>query len=143
MGDTGAPSGPDEVQRFPVAGRFAVWVYPGARLPYLLALEHDGVLRCWALPKEPSALPNERRLALPREDRHGAELDASGGPDQEVWDRGVWRIESAKPEKLVFFLEGARLQGRYTLLRTRSDAWMLFKTKAETKVSPARGRGRR
>lgn len=117
------------------------------RLHYDLRLEHDGVLKCWAVPKGPSLDPRERRLAVETED-HPLEYgdfegvipagEYGGGPVL-LWDRGRWIPEGdvdrgLRDGKLDFRLEGAKLRGRWTLVRLRRKErerdkinWLLIK----------------
>lgn len=132
--------------------QFVVQKHAASRLHYDFRLEHQGVLKSWAIPKGPSLNPRSHRLAVPTED-HPLEYGAFEGviPEGEygggtvlVWDRGVWLPEGEPAVgldegKLRFSLEGERLRGRWTLVRTarrpsqrrsRSDpreSWLLIK----------------
>src|SRR5690606_15198602 len=107
--------------------------------------EQNGVLRSWALPKGPSLVPGEKRLAIEVED-HPLEYGEFEGviPKGEygagtsmLWDRGRWRLLGRnQPDKLDFELKGEKLAGRWTLVRTRSrpsarsrkeNNWLLIK----------------
>jgi acylphosphatase len=107
------------------AGMFTVW----GEGPFVLGLEVDGAVRTWAVPKEPSMDPADKRFAVER-----AEPAPDGGP---VWDRGAYEQGGrvAWPEALdrghaVFVLHGERLRGGFALQRTRpgpSAQWLLIK----------------
>ena len=121
------------------AGRFVVQRHDASRLHWDFRLEMDGVLKSWAVPKEPPTRPGLRRLAVAVEDH---DLDyigfegtipkgEYGAGTVEIWDRGSYDLESRKPEKIVFELHGERMKGRYTLVQftDKAENWLLFKTK--------------
>ena len=104
--------------------------HDATRLHYDFRLEHDGVLKSWAVPKEPSLNPKDRRLAVQVED-HPLDYGGFEGEIPEgqygagsvvIWDQGRWQPlgdtdEGLKEGKLDFELEGRRLKGRFTLVR--------------------------
>jgi len=126
--------------------RFVVQKHTAQRagLHWDFRLEHGGVLWSWAVPRGPSLDPADRRMAVHVED-HPIEYAAFEGtiPDGEygagvveTWDQGTWSPvddPSAGMAKghLHFTLEGRRLHGRFSLVRTRSrgkaEAWLLVK----------------
>ncbi len=118
-------------------------------------LEIDGVLVSWAVPKGPSLDPREHRLAVRTED-HPLDYETYegtiaageyGGGTVQVWDRGTFRnlshdedvelsaADGLERGHLSFWLDGAKLRGGYTLIRTRGygkqDSWLLTKKKDE------------
>ncbi len=127
-------------------------------------LEQDGVLKSWAVPKGPSMVPGEKRLAVEVEDHplsyatFSGDIPAGsyGAGHVEVWDNGTYERTSGAIEagKLDVDLHGKKLTGEFTLVRTRfggkKNNWLLIKkghvaaplgkTKAErpTKSSPER-----
>ncbi len=146
------PEPPAERGASPSGRSFVVQKHAARRLHYDLRLEHEGVLLSWAVPKGPSLDPRERRLAVRTED-HPVEYGAFEGviPKGEygagtvlLWDRGTWTPlddPSAGLEKghLRFTLEGAKLRGRFSLIRTRgADPWLLIKGEDE-EAQPGRG----
>jgi DNA ligase D-like protein (predicted 3'-phosphoesterase) len=92
-----------------------------------LRLEFDGVLRSWAVPKGLSDQPGVRRLAREVADHalsyapfEGEIAEGSYGAGKvEIWDRGTFRAVEREPDKLVLDLRGRRLQGLYSVVRTR------------------------
>ncbi len=119
--------------------RFVVQMHEATRLHWDFRLEMEGVLRSWAIPKEPPTTPGVRRLAVAVED-HGLDYigfegtipeGEYGAGKVEVWDRGAYELESLQPDKLVFELHGEKMKGRYTLVRftDKEENWLLFKTK--------------
>src|SRR5262249_40705873 len=124
--------------------RFVVQQHWARNLHFDLRLEHDGVLKSWAVPKGPSVRAEEKRLAVHVED-HPLEYanfegvipsGNYGAGSVIVWDRGTYR--SFKPEpireqyergKLELELFGPRLGGRWTLVRMSKSVkdWLLLK----------------
>ena len=141
---------------------FVVQKHAARRLHYDFRLELGSVLKSWAVPKEPSLDPRERRLAVHVED-HPLEYGRFEGTIPEgqygagtvkIWDRGVW-IPDGDPArdyadgKLRFTLRGRRLRGGFSLVRMggraareRADNWLLIKTRETTAPAKPRRRGR-
>jgi len=123
-----------------IVGRFVVQEHDASHLHWDFRLEMGGVLRSWAVPKEPPTRPGVRRLAVQVEDHPLDYIDFEGVIPEggygagtvEIWDRGTYALESRKPGKLVFELSGERMRGRYVLLHftDKPENWLLFKTKA-------------
>jgi bifunctional non-homologous end joining protein LigD len=132
------------------AGAFVVQKHAARRLHYDLRLELDGVLKSWAVTRGPSLVPGEKRLAVRTEDHPIEYLDFEGnipkgeygGGSVIVWDQGRW-VPDGDPNKglakghLAFRLEGARLKGRWHLVRIRprrgekTVPWLLIKSDDE------------
>jgi DNA ligase D-like protein (predicted 3'-phosphoesterase) len=120
-------------------GRFVVQRHDASRLHWDFRLEMDGVLKSWAVPKEPPTRPGLRRLAVAVEDHDLDYIDFEGVIPEgeygagtvEIWDRGDFELESRKPDKLVFELRGEKMRGRYTLVHftEKAENWLLFKSK--------------
>jgi len=126
---------------------FVVQKHSATHLHWDFRLEMDGVLKSWAVPKEPSSEPDVRRLAIMVEDHDLSYADFEGEIEEgsygagkvETWDRGTCELESRKTEggedrKFVFVLHGKKLNGRFTLLKFEKAGpkeWLLFKTKEE------------
>jgi DNA ligase D-like protein (predicted 3'-phosphoesterase) len=121
---------------------------------YDFRLEIDGVLVSWAVPKGPSLNPKEHRLAVRTED-HPMDYETFegrigkgqyGGGTVQVWDRGTFRNTSHLKDKdiaagaalerghLSFWLEGEKLRGGFSLIRTHQSekSWLLIKKNDET-----------
>jgi len=121
-------------------GRFVVQKHAATRLHYDFRLEMDGVLKSWAVPKEPPAEPNVKRLAVEVEDHPVSYIKFEGTIPEggygagtvEIWDNGTYALESRKEDMIVFALHGKRLSGGYVLLRLKGGKnWLLFKKKQE------------
>lgn len=119
------------------AGVFVVQEHQATSHHYDLRLEVGGVMRSWAVPKEPSMDPADRRLAVQVEDHTMAYNDHVSETVQ-LWDRGTYeqggRVpwpEALERGHAVFVLHGERLQGGFVLQRTRGEGvksqWLLLK----------------
>ena len=127
--------------------RFVVQKHEASTLHYDFRLEMDGVLKSWAVTKEPSADASVKRLAVRTED-HPLEYAAFQGdiPEGEygaghmdVWDEGRWIPQDEAPltalrrGRLKFELKGRKLKGRWALVRMgnastrKKDLWLLMK----------------
>lgn len=115
---------------------------------YDLRLEWDGALLSWAVPKGPSYVTRDKRLAVQVED-HPLEYrnfegtipkGEYGGGVVMLWDEGYWEPqvdveEGLSSGSLKFVLKGIRLKGKWALVRLKpktSDAknnWLLLKEK--------------
>jgi len=122
-----------------VRGRFVVQEHHASHLHWDLRLEMDGVLKSWAVPKEPPRERGVRRLAVEVEDHPLDYIDFEGVIPEGlygagrvyIWDRGTYTLESRKPDKLVFRLNGEKLRGRYALVRFKKNPknWLFFKAR--------------
>ncbi|HTX58667.1 MAG TPA: non-homologous end-joining DNA ligase [Verrucomicrobiae bacterium] len=128
--------------------RFVVQMHRASRLHYDFRLEADGVLASWAVPKGPTLVPGEKRLAMHVEDHPMSyrEFEGNipagqyGAGNVIVWDEGTYQLaEGDDPAdeiasgKLKFVMHGKKLRGLFTLVRMkpregeRGDPWLLFK----------------
>lgn len=125
------------------SGRLYVMQKHAARnLHYDLRLELGGVLKSWAVPKDPSYDQSIKRAAFMVED-HPVEYATFegiipkgnyGAGEVIVWDRGVW-VPLEDPHaglekgKLLFELRGHRMRGRWTLVKVKrgESEWLLIK----------------
>ncbi|HDD72500.1 MAG TPA: 3'-phosphoesterase [Candidatus Aenigmarchaeota archaeon] len=116
---------------------FVIQKHHARKLHYDLRLEIDGVLKSWALPKEPPEEPGTKRLAIQTED-HDIEYanfegvipeGMYGAGRVEIWDRGEYIMKERGEKKLVFELFGKKLRGMYCLIRFRPEEnlWLFFK----------------
>jgi len=130
---------------------FVIQKHAASHLHYDFRLEAEGVLKSWAVPKGPSTDPSVKRLAMQTEDHP---LDYAsfegvipagqyGGGNVIVWDHGTYRnttmhhgkdislSEGLKNGHVTFWLDGEKLKGGYSLIRTARpnarNAWLLVK----------------
>jgi bifunctional non-homologous end joining protein LigD len=149
---------------------FVIQEHHARRLHYDFRLEADGVLKSWAVPKQPSLDPRQKRLAVRVEDHPLAYANFSGTiPEGQygagvvhIWDHGTYDnllAERAQPQtisegidagRVDFVLHGEKLRGRFTLVRMRGrssggkENWLLIKGKDEfAQEGEADGKGTR
>lgn len=106
--------------------RFVVHEHHASHLHWDFRLEHDGVLKSWAVPKGPSMNPADKRLAIQVGD-HSLEYGEFertipsgeyGAGEVYIWDRGEYEPESDITSGLVkgrviFRLAGNKLSGGF------------------------------
>jgi DNA ligase D-like protein (predicted 3'-phosphoesterase) len=119
---------------------YVIQKHQARNLHYDLRLEMDGVLKSWAVPKEPPLKPGIKRLAVQVEDHeleHAAFEDEIpegeyGAGTVEIWDRGSYDFVEHDKKKFVVDIHGERLQGKYVLLHFAKGGeknWLFFKMK--------------
>lgn len=151
---TSEPNGrrrPTRVHGKKSALRFFVQLHHARSRHFDFRLEWAGTLRSWAIPKGPSRDPAQKRLAVEVEDHP---LDYGhfegdipkgqyGAGHVDLWDQGQWQPEgdvdaALKKGHLDFVLLGERLQGRWSLIRTRLSGrqpqWLLIKSDDDAAV---------
>jgi len=116
--------------------RFVVQEHHARNLHWDFRLELDGVLKSWAVPKEPPLEVGLKRLAIMVDDHalsyanfEGDIEEGYGKGSVKIWDFGDYEMESRKEEKMVFILHGKKMKGKYVLLKFEKakDGWLLFK----------------
>jgi len=98
----------------------------------------DGVLKSWAIPKEPPTESGVKRLAVQVEDHpidyatfEGVIPEGQyGAGTVEIWDKGEYYMKDRKEDKLIFEIKGGKLKGLYCLVRFKGkENWLFFKKK--------------
>jgi bifunctional non-homologous end joining protein LigD len=134
------------------AGRdYVIQKHQATNLHFDLRLEDEGVLKSWAVTKEPPVEPGVKRLAVHVEDHPYSYKDFEGEIPEgqygagtvEIWDKGTYRAllegepdattaEAIERGALKFELDGERLKGRYVLYHFDKDGknWFFFKMKS-------------
>jgi len=121
---------------------FVIQRHQASHLHFDLRLEESGVLKSWAIPKEPPRSEGIRRLAVQVED-HPLEYAGFEGtiPKGEygagtvrIWDKGSYVPEETTPFKRVFEIKGRILRGTYGLIKLKGREpedrnWLFFKLK--------------
>lgn len=132
--------------------RFVIQRHDATRLHYDLRLELEGVLKSWAIPKGPSMVAGDKRLAVMVEDHPIEYLDFYGiipegnygAGVMDIFDKGTFipykAPEASDNEKhllkqldngdLKIFFNGKYIKGAFALVRIKSDEgnnWLLIK----------------
>jgi DNA ligase D-like protein (predicted 3'-phosphoesterase) len=118
---------------------YVIQRHDATHLHYDLRLEDEGVLKSWAVPKEPPTEHGVKRLAVQTED-HPFEYATFegripkgeyGAGEIEIWDSGSFKLLEKTHDKYIVELHGKKLKGPYALIRfTRSGDpknWLFFK----------------
>lgn len=135
---------------------FVIQEHHASRLHYDFRLEDEGVLKSWAVPKQPSLDPADKRLAVRVEDHPLAYSSFKGRiPEGQygagtvaIWDHGTYEnllgerpvpqtvTEGIESGRVEFRLHGKRLKGDFALIRMRrsgrgKENWLLIKKRDE------------
>src|SRR6476646_8342341 len=132
---------------------FVIQEHDATRLHYDFRLEAAGVLKSWAVTKEPSLDPAVKRLAVRVEDHllsyagfEGTIPEGHyGAGEVRIWDHGTFEnldpdhsiAEGLDAGRLRFALHGETLRGRCSLVRMRAvggakkEHWLLSKGRDE------------
>lgn len=113
---------------------FVLHEHHARKLHWDLRLELDGVLKSWALPKEPPLEKGVKRLAIAVEDHppEYANFEGEipkgfyGAGKVKIWDKGEYELLERSEDKLKVKFKGERLKGTYVLLRTKFG-WLFFR----------------
>lgn len=116
---------------------FVIHKHHASHLHWDLRLEIDGVLKSWAVPKEPPKTKAEKRLAIQVEDHpieyakfKGIIPEGNYGAGKvEIWDKGKYVLKNKSSKKIEFNLKGKKLIGNYVLIKTSygKNSWLWFK----------------
>lgn len=151
---SGEPSAKQGKRTIPTRGPIIViQKHAASHLHYDFRIQHDGVLKSWAIPKGPSLNPSVKRLAIVTDDHplKYAKFEGVipkgnyGAGTVMVWDKG--RYKNIKKNNkgtrmsmstcfsqgtIEIFLYGKKLYGGFALIRTKKDdQWLLIKMKDE------------
>jgi DNA ligase D-like protein (predicted 3'-phosphoesterase) len=117
---------------------FVVHEHHATHLHYDLRLEMDGVLKSWAIPKEPPIDPSVKRLAVQVEDHPYDYKDFEGTIPEgqygagtvKIWDNGTYELIEKTDKGFVIKMNGKKLNGIYILFKFKPPKnWLFFKKK--------------
>jgi len=117
--------------------KFVIQKHHARQLHYDLRLEMDGVLKSWAVPKEPSTDSTVKRLAIQVEDHDLDYADFEGQIEEgqygagtvEIWDSGNYKLIERSENLIRFHMYGKKLCGEWKLVHTRyppGNQWLLI-----------------
>ncbi len=119
---------------------YVIQEHDASHLHYDLRLERDGVLKSWAVPKQPVNTPGTKRLAVPVEDHplgyekfEGTIPEGNyGAGTVRIWDSGEYEPLEEKEDRLIIRIKGRRLAGEFALVRIKDrksakPVWLFFK----------------
>jgi bifunctional non-homologous end joining protein LigD len=127
---------------------FVIQQHDATRLHWDFRLEAEGVLKSWAVTKEPTMDPAVKRLAVHVEDHpfeyakfHGDIPEGQYGAGHvDIWDNGTYEpkgnvVAGLKSGKVEVNLHGQKLKGMFALVRmgpaAKKENWLLIKMKDE------------
>ncbi|WP_280185370.1 MULTISPECIES: ATP-dependent DNA ligase [Nocardia] len=124
--------------------RYVVQEHHARRLHWDVRLERDGVLVSWAVPKGPPTSPEQNRLAVHTEDHpmeyldfHGAIPKGEyGAGEMTIWDSGTYETEKWRDDEVIVRFHGKRLTGRYALIQTNGNQWLMHLMRAPDDAGP-------
>jgi DNA ligase D-like protein (predicted 3'-phosphoesterase) len=117
---------------------YLIQEHHASHLHWDLRLEMDGVLRSWAVPKEPSADPTVKRLAVMVEDHplDYAKFEGTipegqyGAGTVKIWDSGTFDIIEKTEKGFVIKINGKKLNGTFVLFNFKPPKnWLFFRKK--------------
>jgi len=139
FGETSEPEG--EIKKSGKELIYVIQKHQAKKLHWDLRLERNGVLKSWAVPKEPPTKEGERRLAVAVEDHpvdyssfEGAIPEGQYGTGTvEIWDGGTYEAMKWKDNEIIIDIHGNKLKGKYVLIKTKfggsKNSWLFFKKK--------------
>lgn len=117
---------------------YVIQKHSATHLHYDLRLEMDGVLKSWAIPKEPPLKEGIKRLAVETEDHpldyanFEGEIPegAYGAGKVEIRDKGHYTPLEIGEGKIIVEIKGEKLKGVYCLIKTKfkeQKSWLFFR----------------
>lgn len=120
--------------------KFVIHDHHASKHHYDLRLQKPGSEKMWsfAIPKHKMPHGNDKFLAVKVEDHpllyakfEGQIKDGYGKGKVKIYDDGEYRIIEKDSNKIEFQLMGNKVNGKFTLIKTGEDKWLLIKNKHE------------
>jgi len=122
--------------------RYVIQKHHARNLHYDLRLEREGVLKSWAVPKEPPRSAGIKRLAVETEDHPIGYEEFEGVIPQgeygagtvKIWDRGSYLPVEWHEKSIVFEVNARKLKGTFCLIKLKPKEpddknWLFFRKK--------------
>jgi len=118
---------------------YVIQKHKATNLHYDFRLEMSGVLKSWAIPKEPPKTKGIKRLAIQVEDHpmdyakfEGKISEGYGAGIVKIWDKGSYELIEKDKKKIEIKLHGKKLKGKYVLIKTKygnkpKKSWLFMK----------------
>ncbi|MEX0920936.1 MAG: DNA polymerase ligase N-terminal domain-containing protein [Candidatus Pacearchaeota archaeon] len=119
---------------------FVIHKHHASHLHWDLRLEMNGVLKSWAVPKQPPKAKGTKRLAIHVEDHPLSYADFEGTIPKgnygagkvEIWDSGFYELKDKDKKKIEIVFHGKKIKGDYVLIKTNygnkpEKSWLFFK----------------
>ena len=125
---------------------FVIQKHDASNLHYDFRFSYNGVLKSWAVPKGVPKKGGVKHLAIRTEDHpldyadFEGEIpeDQYGGGTVEIYDRGTYENIRSKSLRDSFYdgkiglqLNGDEIEGKYYLIHTDDENWLILKKKKE------------
>lgn len=119
---------------------FVIHEHHATHLHWDLRLQIGGVLKSWAIPKQPPRTKGIKRLAIQTPDHLRSYANFEGEIKQgygkglvKIWDKGRFHLIEKNSKKIEFELKGIKMKGKYVLVKTNYGTkpdknWLFFKT---------------
>lgn len=123
--------------------RFVIHKHLARKLHFDFRLELGGVLKSWAIPKEPPLKERIKRLAIQVEDHPISFMNFEGVIPEgvygagkiQIWDKGMYNLKERTSDKLIFELYGKKIEGNFCLLKFKKEKqknnWLFFKIRGK------------
>ena len=118
--------------------KYVIQEHNASHLHWDLRLEIEGVLKSWALPKQPPRRKHLKRLAISVEDHplnyekfEGEITEGYGKGSVKIWDFGTYELIDKNNERIEFEIFGKQLRGKYVLVNAKMGGdkknWLFMK----------------
>jgi DNA ligase D-like protein (predicted 3'-phosphoesterase) len=132
------PEPSDEKSKNSGKSIYLVHEHHASHLHWDLRLEMDGILKSWAVPKEPLNDSSVKRLAVLVEDHplsyatfEGTIPEGQyGAGTVKIWDKGTFELIEKTDKGFVIKINGKKLNGTFVLFKFKPPKnWLFFRKK--------------